>query len=93
MLRGEQLTQVGQHIRVIKATLLSPKLFTYRMMLITLHSEEIYIAVVPRLIRDKSRVEASLLECLKDTPYTGELLCRGGICRRENNRNTLVRSI
>ena len=62
-------------------------------MLITLHSEEIYIAVVPWLIRDKSCIEASFLKCLKDPPYMWELLCRGGICRRENDRDALVRSI
>ena len=46
--------------------------------------------MVPRLIRDKGRVEARLLIGLQDTTYPRELLGRRGIGWREDDRYALI---
>ena len=86
----QELLQIGEHVCVVETTLAPPKLLAYGMVLISLHGEEVHIAVVPRLVRDKGRVEARLLISLQDTTYPRELLGRRGIGRREDDRYALI---
>ena len=63
---SHQATQVGEHIGVVEAALGLAELLAYRVVLVTLHSEEVDVAMVARLIGDVCRVEASLTEGRED---------------------------
>ena len=90
---SHQATQVGEHIGVVEAALGLAELLAYRVVLVALHSEEVDVAMIARLIGDVCRVEASLTEGREDALHLREFVRARGVGMREDDGDTLVGGI
>ena len=90
MLTRQESLQVGKHIAVVEAALLTTKLLAYRMMLIALHCEEVHVAMIAWLIGDEGRIEARFTEGSKEPFYPRQLRGRSSISRREKDGHALI---